>query len=750
MSVARRHLDPRLRARRRSRRSAGPLALVGVIAEPRGVDGWRLWLTFARDGAPAPAPALTLEHVQILGVLDGVASPWEAVAIEQVSGGDRPGLALTLVADRSVGDLPGSMVRVRIVGHADVASEGEPVLVDLAAAAEGPPTPLHRPPPLTLPGRDVASLRAALLDAATRAAPGWTERNPADLGVTLIDLLAHEGARLGYLQDAVATEAWPGTARLRGSVRNHLRLYDVVLDDGLSARSWLQVQVDPAAGEVIVPPGAAFCTGPDPGPTFDPRTLWTAPQVVYESSHEARVHADLHEMSVVVWGERTVLPRGTRELTLHGQHDALRRGTVLMVQGPSGAGQVVRLDRPPVLGRGPDGALVTHVTWHGEDALHEPIAVRGTRVLGNLVLAVEGGTRALPSEALDLRRDGHPGRLVLRLPGARPALVRRRLTAVSSSAQDLLAGFGPSLPDISLSETRPDGTVRRWYPRPDLLESGPCDRHFVGAVDDNGDLRLRFGDGHHGRPPPNLGALSVSVRLLAMHGHRVARGHIRYVIDAPDGILSVSNVSPSLAHRAPESVDQGRRRAPVVLRTPASCGTTAEVVDVVGAIRGVREAVAQRRWAGNLTRIVVFVLPDVSDVLPADLEAEVIGRLSVRRLLGVALDVAPPSYVPVTAQLRIGVAPGHAPGLVIDGVRQALSADPGGFFDRARWGFGQPLRGGVLIAAAGAVPGVAWVQLDTLSRRDTGVHGKDQLAIGPTEVLRLARGGLDVALGAAP
>ena len=142
--------------------------------------------------------------------------------------------------------------------------------------------------------------------------------------------------------------------------------------------------------------------------------------------------------------------------------------------------------------------------------------------------------------------------------------------------------------------------------------------------------------------------------------------------------------------------------------------------------------------------------PDVSDVLPADLEAEVIGRLSVRRLLGVALDVAPPSYVPVTAQLRIGVAPGHAPGLVIDGVRQALSADPGGFFDRARWGFGQPLRGGVLIAAAGAVPGVAWVQLDTLSRRDTGVHGKDQLAIGPTEVLRLARGGLDVALGAAP
>ena len=45
--------------------------------------------------------------------------------------------------------------------------------------------------------------------------PQWTERKPADLGMALVELLAYVGDYLSYQQDAIATEAYLGTARRR-------------------------------------------------------------------------------------------------------------------------------------------------------------------------------------------------------------------------------------------------------------------------------------------------------------------------------------------------------------------------------------------------------------------------------------------------------------------------------------------------------------------------------------------------------
>ena len=44
---------------------------------------------------------------------------------------------------------------------------------------------------------------------------------PSDLQVALVELMAYAGDRLSYYQDAVATEAYLGTARKRISVRRH-------------------------------------------------------------------------------------------------------------------------------------------------------------------------------------------------------------------------------------------------------------------------------------------------------------------------------------------------------------------------------------------------------------------------------------------------------------------------------------------------------------------------------------------------
>ncbi len=51
-----------------------------------------------------------------------------------------------------------------------------------------------------------------------------------------------------------------------------------------------------------------------------------------------------------------------------------------------------------------------------------------------------------------------------------------------------------------------------WEPRRDLLESTLRDRHFVGELEDDGRLALRFGDGRHGARPTPGARLTVRAR----------------------------------------------------------------------------------------------------------------------------------------------------------------------------------------------------------------------------------------------
>jgi hypothetical protein len=106
-----------------------------------------------------------------------------------------------------------------------------------------PPEPRSEPE-IDYLARDYTSLRQLMLDRMAVLLPQWKERNPADLGIVLVELLAYVGDYLSYQQDATATEAYLGTARRRISVRRHARLVDYFMHDGSNARVWVQVQVD--------------------------------------------------------------------------------------------------------------------------------------------------------------------------------------------------------------------------------------------------------------------------------------------------------------------------------------------------------------------------------------------------------------------------------------------------------------------------------------------------------------------------
>jgi hypothetical protein len=106
------------------------------------------------------------------------------------------------------------------------------------------PPPGRTQPEINYLAKDYASFRQLILDRLAVIVPGWQETHVPDLGITLVELLAYVGDYLSYYQDAVATEAYLGTARQRISVRRHVRLIDYTMHEGCNARAWVTIQTD--------------------------------------------------------------------------------------------------------------------------------------------------------------------------------------------------------------------------------------------------------------------------------------------------------------------------------------------------------------------------------------------------------------------------------------------------------------------------------------------------------------------------
>lgn len=153
---------------------------------------------------------------------------------------------LTLTVDQ-IGDLSPYCLRV-------IHPEFDPIYASLdftfqagcpstsdCAVEEVCPEPPRTQPAIDYLAKDYSSFKQLMLDRLALMMPDWNERHEPDLLITLVELLAYEGDRLSYLQDAVATEAYLRTARRRISVRRHARLVDYRLHEGCNARAFVFV-----------------------------------------------------------------------------------------------------------------------------------------------------------------------------------------------------------------------------------------------------------------------------------------------------------------------------------------------------------------------------------------------------------------------------------------------------------------------------------------------------------------------------
>src|SRR5215813_7936796 len=190
-----------------------------------------------------------IKNIAVIRVTQGIGSPPSSPPIGSQQ--------VVLVEVSAAGDF--STYRLRLIRdsqHADPPDGFDPMLswVDfsfkIACQSDFDCKPARVCPPGVQPvpdisylAKDYQSFQRLMFDRMALLNQQWTERNPADVGVTLVELLAFAGDYLSYKQDAIATEAYLGTARKRSSVRRHVRLVDYAMHDGRNSRVWVQLLV---------------------------------------------------------------------------------------------------------------------------------------------------------------------------------------------------------------------------------------------------------------------------------------------------------------------------------------------------------------------------------------------------------------------------------------------------------------------------------------------------------------------------
>ncbi len=648
---------------------------------------------------------------------------------------------------------------------------------DCRPASVCPPLSLEEPA-LDYLAKDYGSFRRLLLDRLSVLIPDWRERNPAEQMMALVELLAYVGDHLSYFQDAVATEAYLGTALRRISVRRHARLLDYHMHDGCNARAWVQCDVDAAADGFTIDAGTPLIAGysaPPGGIDLGPEELVAAVDdgaVVFETMHPISVYVDHNELRFYTWGEtECCLPRGATRATLRGAHPNLEEGDVLLfeevkspttgVPGDADAArrQAVRLTSvtpvvDPVGGQfevplSPGPLEVTEIEWHAEDRLAFPVCIsarageeHGGQLLedvsvarGNVVL-VDHGLSVVDSVAVPVEgvlhwtlQHGPVTQQGQTVRGGRALLFdpdRAALAAMQWST-------ARALPAIWLT----DGAPEPWQPQRDLLGSDRFARDFVVEVSDDGVASLRFGDGvTHGRRPAGGTSLEAHYRVGNGRSGNVGAATIRHLVTSSAGIAAVRNPFPARGGIDPESMTQVRQFAPQAFRVQERAVTAADYAEVLERRADVQRAVAAFRWTGSWHTAFVTADRIGGDSADPAFRAGVRDYLERFRMAGVDLDVRRPAFVPLHVEVTVCVRPGYFAANVELRLREAF----GRFFDPDAFTFGQPVYLSRLYEVAMSVDGVAHADITTFQR--WGALPAQELAngvlpVGKHEIARL-------------
>ena len=553
--------------------------------------------------------------------------------------------------------------------------------------------------------------------------PQWRERNPADLGITLVELLAYAGDQLSYQQDVIATEAYLNTARRRVSVRRHALLVDYFMHDGCNARAWVQVQTD--SNDVVLKKGTRLLTrvaglqqeavNPETDKEAMRQITAAAPQT-FETMADITLYAAHNEIEFYAWAdERCCLAAGATRATLKGALPNLREGDVLVLQEVVGPLTGVAADADPshrhpvrltTVEASVDKLVIDPATNKRnssrnrmalDDALPFALCIstrtENSQYLDNVsvrrqhcarrsrpdveseeigtVPAADDSLATVSSSAGDRCAD-HAPRSVL--PNFRPRLKEQPLTQAArlkplqegsslpfarNPDASAAGAFRWEMKDVLPQISLDDSNGGFWEPQHDLLSSNAFKEEFVAEVDDDGRATLRFGDDQYGLQPAPDVEFQATYRIGNGTSGNLGAESLAHILTTDNRIVGVHQPLPAKGGTDPESIEHVRRIAPSAFRIQERAVTPDDYAAVAQRHREVQQAAATVRWTGSWRT--VFLTLDRVAGRPVDAEFEYDMRLHLERfrMAGQDIEIDGPQFVPLEIEMTVCVQPNY-------------------------------------------------------------------------------------------
>jgi Baseplate J-like protein len=618
--------------------------------------------------------------------------------------------------------------------------------------------------------KDFNSFTRLMMDRLSMLTPAWRERNTADIQVALVELLAYVGDHLSYYQDAVATEAYLGTARKRISIRRHARLLDYFMHNGCNARTWVVFTVD----ENNEANGPKLATGANP--ILSGESSQSEDPVAFETLIDVTLHAEHNEINFHTWSDTDCcLSRGSTRATLKNNpslyldkndfllfEEVLSPTTGLAADADPAHRQVVRLINVDYRNDPLDGTSIVNIEWSADDALSFPLCLsttitdsKGQQVplpavsvaRGNVTLADHGLTFTQPMELIPPvapergvyrpRLDAEP----LTYQGPFHDTVNLKTLLKPSAAALMRWDVHAARPIVEMS-----GAGETWKPSPraDLLSSDEFASEFIVELESNGVSYFRFGDDIHGRRPlPDSTFTTTRYRLgNGTAGNIGAEVLKRIVTDNPNYKIQVRNPLPARGGVDPEPLEAVRLYAPQAFRRQERAVTTADYAEVTQRHPEVQKAAATLRWTGSWYTMFITIDRAGGRRVDTKFKQEIHDFVERYRLAGYDVEINGPIFVPLDIQMKVCVKSGYFRSNVKRSLLEAFSNrdlpnGQHGFFHPDNFTFGQPVYLSRLYERALSIGGVQAVEITRFQRwgkaanqeLENGVLTLDQLEV---------------------
>ena len=444
--------------------------------------------------------------------------------------------------------------------------------------------------------RDFDSIRSDLIRLIPYFTPEWTDRNPNDLGIVLIELFSYAADILHFYVDRRAQDLYLPTAFTRQSVVNLLKLIDYNVPGKQAATADEEFTIEDAPyDESITIPRATRLQAPA-GTGGSPISFNTLDEYV---------------MAYTTLTQNTGSPLASNEIKVTNSLD-FHVGDRVNIRDDTATNELITIASIP------DSSTIIF-----ETDLANAYTIAQTARLSAMIVSI--GIQEGTTYSDDIGVSTGEAWQIMQVP-----------------RDDVIEGSVGIIVD--------EGVPEIWEEIESLGYATPGQKVYELSRNFTGDVIVRFGDGTQGKIP-NAGATVSSIYRVGggtvgnVGAYKITR--LLDTISSSGGPVTFEVTNPEQASGGAEeqSIDDAKLLGPKSLRALGRAVTLEDYATLARTVTGVREASAVRRGSPLFREIDVYIVPFGSYTPSATLVEQVRVHLQERAMAGETVYVNGPVNV---------------------------------------------------------------------------------------------------------